>query len=273
MIWDTEVHISLSDEAFGQPNETQHISDVEAAIMAALSSSEEFTGNEFGGGEAVLFFAVENPVRFLRKVASILVQAGLIGGATATVSSTESSDGPQRAELGNLATWEAAWKSRPRAKRFRRPKPGDYYAVPLPDERWGHLQYLIKEPGWGDFVQVLDVITTEPAQPADLIQAKPLFPPVGIDVATSVKRAAWKFLGNRPMREPIVLPPTRSSTDANISRKPGVYSDWVLLSGPDIITIGRLAEEYRALEYHRPWLPEDLATRIATGINPYADYH
>jgi hypothetical protein len=145
--------------------------------------------------------------------------------------------------------------------------------VPLPDARWGHLQYLVKEPGWGDFVQVLDAITTEPAQPEDLVQATPPFPPVGIDVATSVKRAAWKFLGNQPIPEPVVLPPTRASSSADFRRQPGVYNDWVLLSGPDIITIGRLAEEYRAFEYHCPWLPEDLAARIVTGINPYADYH
>jgi hypothetical protein len=70
--------------------------------------------------------------------------------------------------IDDLDTWLGRLEQRAKPKpRKHRPEINDYYAVPLPDGRFGHLHYVHEDPMWGDLVQVLSVITDQPRNAYD----------------------------------------------------------------------------------------------------------
>jgi hypothetical protein len=234
-----------------------------------------FTGEEFGPTEAIFSFESRKPATILFEIRSILASLGLLSGSFIVIREDPiPGDSDLCIPMEDLDTWPGRLEQVAAAKRkarARRPMVNDYYAVPLPDGRFGHLQYVHKDRKWGDFVQVLTVIMNQPVGVEELINAKPLFPPVMTPVAVGIRVGGWVFLGNRVSPQEFQFPTFRSTISLLLRRhEPGVYDDWWLWSGgSNCEFVGRLRADQRGLEYQVWWPPQELARRIATGENEY----
>ncbi len=234
----------------------------------------EHSGNEVGGGEYVSVWSVERPAVFLRRCLKVLS----VENQQATLVAIIPEDGTiEEAVKFQLSDYEAGLeqyrlkqKKRPRR---RRPRIGDYYAIPLPDGRWGHGYYIAQELPLGDFFQVLSVITEKPARLEQLVDAAPLFPPVGTAVGICARLGRWEFVGSRLPDAPIPMPLMRGSIRVDEFKIPGEHSDWILWNSREWHRVGKLTPEMRSLEYNTVWNAEQLAKRIMTGENPYAKFY
>jgi len=237
--------------------------------------ASEFTGEEFGPGEAVLSLRSGDVKGLLTAARTILEQHNLLKDAFALVrEDSVSSRSDARVPLQDLDVWLGVLRQHALTKispKKHRPKVGDYYAVPLLDGRFGYLQYVHRDRRWGDLVQVFSLITCkEPAALSDLCSASPMFPPVLTAVGVGVQVGGWRLIGS-VRRTGEFRFPTFRATNSLLFRmhEPGVYDDWWLWSAGESQFVGRLTSEQRKLEYHLWWAPQELARRIATGENEY----
>jgi hypothetical protein len=246
--------------------------EMELAQWTTTKGHGEFNGNEMSDTETVLYFDVSRPVKLLQEARRLLLEHGLADCAHALVSRKDcfNSEERTRVELIDLPEAEGGLRL-PRRKTRRKALIGDYYAIPLADGRFAHAQYLAKEPGWGDFVQVVNLVTDNPTPLEQVRSAEPLFPPVGIHVPFGIAKGRWRFVGNEPVNE-VHLPLYRESMSVGRQLgRAGVYEDWYIrnISDNEIYHVGRLNEEQRRLEFFVAWQPEEIAERILTGKNKY----
>lgn len=66
------VHLELSQPQFGTESEREAIFALEDEIIAALGDLGEFDGNDFGGGECVLYMYGENADDVLKAILPVL---------------------------------------------------------------------------------------------------------------------------------------------------------------------------------------------------------
>lgn len=238
----------------------------------------KFTGEEFHSGEAILFFESQTLPKTLTGVRAMLERLDLLRDAFVIIRegiATGKSD--VRIQMEDLDVSLKRLRRRTPAKQWtkrRRPKVHDYYAIPLPDGRYGYVRHLYHDPTWNDIVQVLSLITTDQSATLEqLVGAEQMFPPVLTSVAAAVRVGGWIFLGNHPFSG-FEFPTFRGTNSLLLRRyEPGVYDDWWLWSGGDIWKfVGRLDDEQRRLEYKVWWAPQNLAKRIATGENEYGRF-
>lgn len=257
------------------------ISAVSQELMQLMSITKagQFTGEEIRPAEVVFSFESKNLSTVLPMVRTFMENLGLLQESFLVVRKEMlPSESDLRVPLQDLDLWskrvEQFARIRPKVM-GRRPKVNDYYAVPLPDGRFGHLQYVYKDPMRGDFVQVSSMIAADrPCSTEDLREGHPMFPPVITAVAVGIRIGGWIFLGNAAPAEEFRFPTFRSTMSLLLRREEsGVYTDWWLWSGGDNWQpVGRLGAEQRRLEYNVAWPPQDLARRIATGENEYDRY-
>jgi hypothetical protein len=269
-----EVHIALSGGDFGTPDELLRVDTAEAEILQKLQElgCGELHGRQTGAGEAILYVHADAVAATLRQINQSLGNQEIREHTRFLVRDelTDALDGPIS------PTGVEAWLSQRRRgrptprKRGIQPRVGDFFAVPLPDQRFGHIQYLRASPDEGELLQVLDVITDQPAKLEEVLRAEPRFPPVKCFVTAAVRRCGWVYVGHRKLDIDYSHVRFRVSNTAFLRFQPGVYTDWFLSSSAKgDIFVGTLTEEQRKLEYGVHWPPEDLAKRIATGENPY----
>ncbi|MGJ5814375.1 hypothetical protein [Paludibaculum fermentans] len=240
--------------------------------MLARRTSVDYQGHEIGGGTLVLYFEVARPRPFLKACELLALRHEM---KDIRINLRDIADDCRSGVSFALFAYEeglTTFAARP-GKRSRKPKIGDYYAIPLPDGRWGHAWFVAHEAPWGDFVQVLDVILAAPCEMPLLSGASALFPPIGSSVVHSVKGGKWKFLGNCPPEPVPIMPLMRSSTKAACDKQPGQYGDWVVSNSLEWRVVGTLPEELRTLEFKAGWKPEQIAQRIMTGVNIYSVYY
>jgi len=144
--------------------------------------------------------------------------------------------------------------------------PGDVIEIPLPDGRSAAGQYLGDEPNLGPLLQVYDRIAVGPLQVADLEAARPLFPPVAVDLSGAVTRGEWRLAGSLPLGE-VERP---KFVSARYSDKTGVVFAWFLWEASVGTALGPvLPQAQRGLEYRVLWSPADIVERIQTGQVPF----
>lgn len=140
---------------------------------------------------------------------------------------------------------------------------GNVYQLPLPDGRFAFAQYLQWSESDGPLVQVYDLILDRELRSlAELNEARALFPPVFVSLATCTRSGRWKRVGTRPVPE--FEFPTFRAIDVF---KPGTYEGWSLWDGYEVKFIGKLPRDLRSLEVLFVWGCEGLEERIATGRN------
>lgn len=144
----------------------------------------------------------------------------------------------------------------------QRIKLGDFFQIPLPDGRYAYCQHVNWNDQMGFLVQVLDRISDHPLTFEELEGAKPLFPPVFVDLRAAVSSGRWKRIGNRTVAD-FKFPLFRATS----ATKPGKYDHWWLFDGYTQRFIGVLPPEWRSLEVEVVWGDEMLEQRIATGRN------
>lgn len=79
------VHLKLSDDQTGDPGEREDINRLETRLGAAVQSRSvgEFDGNEFGGGECVLYMYGPDADALFTVVKPLLIGSALSKGAYA----------------------------------------------------------------------------------------------------------------------------------------------------------------------------------------------
>lgn len=274
-----ELHVRLENGSGSVEREGIAILPDLLMRLVAETRGGKFTGEEVRPAEVVFFLEAKNLLPVLPELRTIVERLGMLRDSFLQVR-TDSlpSDSDLSIPLEDLKLWwqrlEQLTAAKP--KKARRPRVNDFYAVPLPDGRFGHLQYVHHEPQWGDIVQVFSIITEGcPATIKDLVKdldgAQLLFPPVITAVTVGIRVGNWIFLGNRPPSEQFRIPLFRSTISRLLrGEEPGVYDDWWLWSGGDTWQpVGKLNDEQRKLEYNVAWPPLDLARRIVTGENEY----
>jgi len=264
------LHIPVSAET---PGIFEAVSGVQVALAIWLENSKggEFTGDEWGEDEAILYFEADRPLQLLRKAKILLDPLGLVENTYARPMGTSGTLDCSRVKV-ELRALPTRW---PRVGRKKRsPKLYDYYAIPLPDGRYGHVQYIRKEPGFGDVVQVVNVVSRSPSSIDELHLAEPLFPPIFADVASCITQGRWQFVGVGPQPFDSQLPCFRESMEAAWRRKPGRYDSWHIrnLETNEVHFLGSLREEQRTLEFLIGWNAEELAERIMTGKCKYDQF-
>ncbi len=269
-----EIVIPLPSNDFPDAEQLAGANAIERLFMDAFHRHKgvEYQGNECGGGSLVLYYESVRPRSFLKSCRSLALLHNIDG---AKVRAYNIADDQRAGESFTLDDYEKLLPAlnATAVKRNRNPKIGDYYALPLPDGRWGHALYVKHEAPWGDFIQVLDVIQGSPSNMETLITAPALFPPVGTYVARSAKVGGWKYLGNFPTTPVPIMPAMRTSPRMQCDERPGQYHDWIVSSSTEWRAVGTLPEELRALEVKVPWTAEQIAHRIMTGINIYTVYY
>ena len=98
------VHLRLRDGRFGSPDERKAIEVLEDQIQFAIdeASAGEFDGNEFGGGECVLFTYGPDADRLYRVIEPLLKAAPAAAGGYAIKRYGEAHDA---ASLEVRVTW------------------------------------------------------------------------------------------------------------------------------------------------------------------------
>ncbi|MCL4517012.1 MAG: immunity 26/phosphotriesterase HocA family protein [Firmicutes bacterium] len=147
-------------------------------------------------------------------------------------------------------------------------KVGDVFVIPLPDGRKAYGQFVFwddrKPYGLGFLVQIFDLITEVEVPVEQLRSTRPLFPPVFVGLRASIRSGRWRVVGRLPV-EGFVFPKFRWTNGG----KPGIYHDWKIWDGEQVVFVGDLPPEYRSLELFCVWGDELLEDRIATGVNPF----
>ncbi len=236
---------------------------LELALLRAVSRdrSASYDGNEIGGDEIRYFLYCSKPSRLL----SLLGKEKKLAGMQAITAYDD--DRTFVVVLGSERDLEPLLAHEATLPRVRKPRPGDCFAIPLADGRWGHAVYAIRALPIGDFVRVLDVVKYEPARLDSLKNAKERFPPIASWVEGTAKAGKWKWLGHWAGFAQEEYPIYRMSYKAQLG-EPGEFDDWRIVQAEVSTLVGRLKEEQRAIEMLYVWRAEDIAKRIETGVNP-----
>jgi hypothetical protein len=193
-----EIHYPLTGE-FGCPDEMHVLDLLEQELINVLDAGGTYTGREIGGGEAVLFFeATDIPVfcQHLLRLRDRVQENALLQSARLVIHSTSVS--ADHVKYRDLNDWLEASRTRVRRRRRRSriPKVGNFYSIPLTDGCFGHAHYVHHEPRFWDIVQVLDLVTCEPAPLDVLITAQPMFPAIKTIVSVGISHGGWKLVGH-----------------------------------------------------------------------------
>lgn len=146
-------------------------------------------------------------------------------------------------------------------------KPGDVFAIDLPDGRFGYVYYLLMS-SLGPLVEVKSLITPDLAKVDDVLAAPLIFPPVLVGLYPPVKSGCWRRIGREPVKD-FVFPWFRKTSGIPPSG-PGERYDWELWDGERYHFLGALPIEMRGLEFLCVYPHNRLEHRIVTGCNePY----
>lgn len=238
-----EIRVRLTLGAVELGDASGLINAIEERLLAATA----FTGHELGGGGCS--FYVEGGRRAVEALVNQIARDMALGAGRLVV------EAPARSQ----------------ARKRRRPKPYDVWAVPLSKGKVGYAQCLSVDADDqnGDLIRVFS-LTTETIAPLDAVLVSPMkFGPVLTVLSVAAGTFGWKWIGNAPVE--FEQPVFRQSLLA--VRGPGVYEDWILWSrGATVRWVGRLDEEQRKLEFLTTWSPCSIAERIVTGRNEYEEY-
>lgn len=147
----------------------------------------------------------------------------------------------------------------------KKPKEGDIFEIPLSNGRKAYGQYLYFSK-LGPIIQIFSLITTETASLDQILDSKPLFPPVITGLFAALNKKKWKVIGNNPITQ--FSHPKFIRTLYN--QRTGEAGIWFLWDGKDEIRIGSvLPVEYKSLEFLVVWNPQDVVDRIETGKIPF----
>ena len=162
----------------GKPEQQVEAAQLEDLLLSKLPQQtlQGFDGNEVRPEAWVLYFESGSPLKLLARVAEILQTAGkeLSGFQAVIIDSGEREADGVRVSLDEMP------ERLPQRKRQRKPKVFDYFAVPLPGGRFGHVQYAARIEPAGDFVVALDLVSERHAVLDTLIAAPIRFGPVPI---------------------------------------------------------------------------------------------
>jgi|SRR5271170_8077249 len=140
-------------------------------------------------------------------------------------------------------------------------KVGDYFRIPLPDERWAYCQHVNKNAELAFLIRVLDRITSEPLDSiVDLQDAGFLFPPVFVGLQATARCGRWLRIGNGIVAN-FEFPKFRQS----MGTKPGTCYDWRIWDGKKTKMVGELPPTLRSLELKQVWGDQGLEERIVAG--------
>lgn len=225
--------------------------EVETTLLSRFTPGmlRVFDGHECRSEIFVIYFtSVRRPLKLLTALAALLKDLDMVREVSALVYQLDV-DTAIRVDLANLPE-----RLPIRRSPGRMPVIFDYFAVPLPDGRFGHLQYISMVEPFGDFAIVLDVISSPPSAIEVIADAKVLFGPVRTAVAIAAKKGRWQYIGNRK-RERIPTLLFRVCSEAAWTKVPGQYSEWYTrdMISDEIRFVGMLTEEYRRLEFNRVW--------------------
>lgn len=195
-----EIRVPLAEDP--ERHDQSTLDSLVEALISTLHKDRagEFTGEEYGPqsqgpdpSQWTLFVVTKDAVRVLPSIGSLFAQAGLLTGSTAIIRrDVVANTSDLMFPLSDVDLWleqVRRFATQPAPRSGRRPKVNDYYAIPLPDGRYGHAQYIhkIPRPIGGDLVQVLAVIQDVPATLQELVDGPPLFPPVMMIVSLAVR--------------------------------------------------------------------------------------
>ena len=148
---------------------------------------------------------------------------------------------------------------------MKKPKVGDIFEIPLSNGRKAYGQYLYFGK-MGPIIQVFKLITKEDIPIQQIIEAKPLFPPVITGLFAAIKNKLWKVIGNNPVTT-FTHPKFVSTLYNQSTGKAGI---WFLWDGEKDIRLGTdLSPEYKGLEYLVVWNPKNITQRIESGEMPF----
>lgn len=228
----------------------------------------EFTGEEHFPDHSVFYVTIARVQKSIDALQHVFLQCDLLNNTT--ISREES--GSAAAPIADATRVIGVLKRRPSKPRYRKPQIGEYYAIPLPNGRFGYARFIYSNRHCGDLVQVLDAFTTsdKTATLDDLKRASPLFPPVITSVTACVENGGWRKIGRQSGELTFDHPVFRSSICSVLRGVPGQYHDWLLCDKVGHSQyVGHLLPEHLKYEYDTSWLPDELAKRIVTGTNPY----
>jgi len=137
---------------------------------------------------------------------------------------------------------------------------GDCFAVPLPNGKVAHAQYVCLHHEIGTLVRVFDVVRDRPVDVDVLRRAGLLFPPVFVGLLAALRVCGWQRIGNFPAKG-YWFPRFRATIDT----RPGVYENWSIWDGRRTVFVGKLRKRHRSLELKTVHSPQRLAQRIVEG--------
>lgn len=148
----------------------------------------------------------------------------------------------------------------------KRIKIGDVFEIPLSNRLKAYGQYVFKDIKIGPMIRVSELITQNEVSICQLNFDKLLFPPLFTGLIAAIRTGLWNIIGHVPVNN-FNYP---KFVSAIYDQKTGKVKIWYLWDGKEYTKIGfNLPEEYKILEYLIGWAPQDIATRIETGIYPF----
>lgn len=275
--WEIEFHLPLEDMELEESNKFA------TAMMSAFEGprSGEYTGEEVRENEVVHFFSTTEPEKVIKLGAQYLRSCALGKSSFVTLTSEYGTVMAEDTPIASLdieawlARHKESFRKRPVQNPSRRPKVGDYYAIPLPGGRFGYAYFLQTHPDSGDLVEILCLLTDEPVTSiATLRGAKPIFGPMLTSVKVCTSVGGWKRVGHFVRPEEFIPPMFRNSFTAFLKFQSGVYHDWHLREyGNDVpVFVGELTEDQRRLQFEVSVSPAQIAERIETGKWIYDEF-
>jgi hypothetical protein len=147
----------------------------------------------------------------------------------------------------------------------KKPKEGDIFEVPLSNGTKAYGQYLYFSK-LGPIIQISSLISTETASLDQILDSKPLFPPIITGLFAALNKKKWKVIGHSPITQ--FNHPKFVRTLYN--QRTGEAGIWFLWDGQEDIRVGPvLPVEYKSLEFLVVWNPQDVVDRIETGKIPF----
>ncbi len=139
---------------------------------------------------------------------------------------------------------------------------GDIFEIPLSDGRKAFGQYVFRDKHQGPLIQVFDLIVKGDVSVEEIINSKPLFPPVITGLSAAYRIGLWKKIGYIPIKD-FKYPLFISTLLGNLNRKP---RQWFLWDGKKYHKLGtKLPKKYQKLEMLVVYSPYDIPKRIETG--------
>jgi hypothetical protein len=151
--------------------------------------------------------------------------------------------------------------------RVKLPKIGDYLQIPLSDGRYAYGQYVYQDAEQGPLLQLLDKVSRDPLNAADLSGARPLFRPIITYLNHAIRTGRWQVVGRGAVSR--FAYPGFIGGNAD---KSGKIGEWWYWDGSTDHRIGRLLPpKYKDCEFLMLWSLESVEERIRTGHDPHID--